>query len=452
MTHFRGLAEQEAHVQIDGAVVEMVVVEDQAVVVGGGADHGVEAAFAGAEGLEGVEGVRGDRQDVAFLGFVAPDFHGAHGAVFVVDAAEVEMSARGFDQFGESVGEAAGADVVDGQDRVVRAEGDAGVDHHLAAALHFGIAALHGIEIEILGLVAGGDGGGGAAAEPDFHGGPAELDDQGFGGDVVFVDVFPFEVAHAARGHNGLVVAAMASVVLQFEGAEESAELGASEFVAEGGAADGRFEHNVQRGGHAVGMGGDVSLPGAGGVRQAEVGDHEGGEAGLGAAAYAGGALVADFAAHPGGGAGEGGDGGGVVVGFDFAEDVQRAGGFAVYVVSEGIGLPPVRVHAVEHAGVVGVGDAGAAGMQRVGVADHVEERQGAFLAVHHPVGVENLVAAMLGIHLRKHDQLGVGGIPFHAPVAVDQVVDFVRAEGEAPIDVRTPQGLRPFTQQRHCA
>ena len=56
-----------------------------------------------------------------------------------------------------------------------RAEGDAAVDHLLATALHFWVAALHGVKVEGFGLRASADGGGCAAAEADFHGRAAEL-------------------------------------------------------------------------------------------------------------------------------------------------------------------------------------------------------------------------------------------------------------------------------------
>ena len=64
-----------------------------------------------------------------------------------MDVAQVEASAGGFDELGQAVGETAGADVVDGQHGVVRAEGDAAVDHLLAAAFHLGIAALDGVKV-----------------------------------------------------------------------------------------------------------------------------------------------------------------------------------------------------------------------------------------------------------------------------------------------------------------
>ena len=81
-------------------------------------------------------------------------------------------------QFRQRVGHAARADVVYRQDRIVGAHLPAAVDHFLRAALHLRIAALHRIEIEILGIGAGVHAGCGAAAQTDQHAGAAQLDQQ----------------------------------------------------------------------------------------------------------------------------------------------------------------------------------------------------------------------------------------------------------------------------------
>jgi hypothetical protein len=73
------------------------------------------------------------------------------------------------DQLGQRVGQAAGADVVDQQDRVVVAQRPAAVDDLLAAALHLRVAALHRGEIEVLAALAARHRRGGAAAEADQH-------------------------------------------------------------------------------------------------------------------------------------------------------------------------------------------------------------------------------------------------------------------------------------------
>ena len=66
-----------------------------------------------------------------------------------------------------------------------------------------------------------------------------------------------------------------------------------------------------------------ILLPRLFGAGNTEIGDRKSGQAGLGLRTPAGGSLVTNFAARTGGGAGEGGDGGGVIVGLNLAEDVD---------------------------------------------------------------------------------------------------------------------------------
>jgi hypothetical protein len=154
-------------------------------------------------------------------------------------------------------------------------------------------------------------------------------------------------------------------------------------------------------------------------------------DAGLGLAADAGGRLVADFAADAGGGAGEGRNGGGVVVGLDLDHEVDLvahvAVGARVAVHAQGVG-----VESLEHAGVVAIGHEGAVGMDGVGVADHLEERQVEGAAVFRPGGRENLVAAVFGVHLSEGDEFGVRRVAAGLAADVEEVVDLFPAEREA--------------------
>ena len=70
-------------------------------------------------------------------------------------------------QFGEGIGEAACADIVNRHNRVVLAQLPAAVDHFLRPALDFGVAALHGIKIQLGMVGTGGHAGSGAAAQAD---------------------------------------------------------------------------------------------------------------------------------------------------------------------------------------------------------------------------------------------------------------------------------------------
>ncbi len=85
-----------------------------------------------------------------------------------------------------------------------------------------------------------------------------------------------------------------------------------------------------------------------------------------------------------------------------------------------------------DHGGVVAVGgqDAGRTGLGAA--ADHLEQGLGLWLSIDDEVGVENLVPAVLAVGLREHHQLDVRRIPAEGAEVLDQVVDFVRRQGQA--------------------
>ncbi len=198
---------------------------------------------------------------------------------------------------------------------------------------------------------------------------------------------------------------------------------------------------------------GNVLFPCLDVARHFEIGDHECGNTCLGTTADTGGTFVADFTTNAGCSAGEGGDRGGVIVCLYFAKNVELARCFAV---SLGCALlvdfPPVGGGARDDAAVVGVGRECAFWVQLVGVADHAEQREFALFAVDDPVGIENLVAAVLGVDLREHDELGVGRVALHLLVGFDQVVDFGGRHGEAPVDVGLVKGGWAFCHEWHGA
>jgi hypothetical protein len=179
-----------------------------------------------------------------------------------------------------------------------------------------------------------------------------------------------------------------------------------------------------------------------------QVGYREAAQPGLGLGALAHRALVADLAAGTGGGAGEGGDGGGVVVGFHLHQDVGGLGVEAVDPFRSGI--EAADGGALDDGGVVGIGRQGGLGPNLMGVADHAEQGFRLLLAVDHPVGVEDLVAAMLRIGLGEHHQFHVGGIALHRLEVLHQVVDLVRGQGQAPVAVGLLQGLPAALEDVH--
>ena len=77
--------------------------------------------------------------------------------------------------------------------------------------------------------------------------------------------------------------------------------------------------------------------------------------------------------------------------------------------------------------------------VQLFGVADHAEQTDALGRAVNREVSVENLVAAVFAVGLRKHHQFNVGRVALELRVqriGVDQVVNFVRRQCQAKLDV----------------
>ena len=192
-------------------------------------------------------------------------------------------------------------------------------------------------------------------------------------------------------------------------------------------------------------------LPGLDEAGDAQVRDREPGHPGLAAGAAAGRRLVADLAAGAGGGAREGGDGGGMVVGLHLHHDLHPPGHGRVPPGAR-VRNEPARRMSAHHGRVVAVRGQHLARAARLRVADHLE--QGAFLpdAVDDPRRVEDLVAAVLGVHLREHHQLRVGRVPVQLAEPGQQVVDLPGIQGESEGGVRRLQGSARVRAQRDRA
>ncbi|RMS46944.1 hypothetical protein ALP71_02843, partial [Pseudomonas coronafaciens pv. garcae] len=85
-----------------------------------------------------------------------------------------------------------------------------------------------------------------------------------------------------------------------------------------------------------------------------------------------------------------------------------------------------------------------------IGVLDHAEQAFFLALPVDVPTGVENLVAAMLGVRLGKHHQLDVMRVALQAIEAGDQVIDFIFGKGQAQFDVGLLQRSTTASQNVH--
>ena len=102
---------------------------------------------------------------------------------------------------------------------------------------------------------------------------------------------------------------------------------------------------------------------------------------------------------------------------------------------------------ALDHGGVVLVGDERALAVLLVGVLDHPEERVRHLLAVDDELRAEDLVAAVLGVHLAEHHELGVGGIAPRGLEAVREILHLRLADRKAELDVRLANGVHALLQ-----
>ncbi len=449
--HLGRLAKQHVQRQIDGLVVKVIIRESEMLLFGGGADDGIGGAFALAQGLEQRQLVLGHGQHIALLGFVAPDFQRAHARLVVRNGTQVEATTAipVAHQLRHGVGETTGTHVVDENDGVVVPQLPAAVDHFLAATLHLGVVTLHGGEVEIFGRLTGRHGGGCAATQADVHGRTTQHDEGRPHRDLPFLDVLAANVADATRQHDGLVVAAHLDAVvarhLLFEGTEVTQDGRATEFVVEGGAAKGPFLHDVKGADDAARLA-EVLLPGLLETGDAQVRDGEAHQARLGFGATACRTLVADFAAGAGGGTREGRDGGRVVVGLHLHQDVDALLVILVLTVG-GAREEAATLAAFHHRGVVFVGRQDMIRRLLEGVLDHLEQRLGLLLAVDGPVGVEDLVTAVLGVRLGKHVELDVVGIATQPGEVGHQVIYFVIGQGQTQGHVGLFQGGATTTQ-----
>ena len=438
--HSRRTPEQHFERHGYGVVGEMPVMDDQLSVVAGRAQHGEGTALTLAQSakLRQSRGIKG--QHVAFLSLVGPDLArrharllGGHGAQFETGAAAGVMH-----QFRQGVGDAAGADVVDGQDRIGIVHLPAAVDHLLGAPLHLGIAALHRGEIEIGAVRTGAHRGGRTSAQADQHARAADLDQQRAGRKLDLEAVRRGYVADAAGDHDRLVVAAHLAVHRQFETTEIAGQIGPAEFVVECRRADRSFDHDLQCRSDSLRLA--VSgfarpvFPGLLEAGNIQVGHRETAQTGLGPGAPTGRALVADLAARTGGGAGKRRDRRRVVVRLDLGENMGLF--LAIEIFSTGSGIEALNRGAIDYRSIVGVGHHRSLGMRLVRLADHAEQGLALVHAIDGPRGIEDLVAAVLRVGLREHHQFDVGGIAIKFGKTRRKVIDLIRRQGQSQFAV----------------
>ena len=119
---------------------------------------------------------------------------------------------------------------------------------------------------------------------------------------------------------------------------------------------------------------------------------------------------------------------------FDFHQRVRHLLVFAIDAIR--VREQSLRHVALHHCGVVVIRDHVALWMQLVRVANHFKQTDRLRFAINDEIGVENLVAAMFRVRLRKHHQFDVGRIALEVEIRVEQIVHFVIRQGQAQINI----------------
>jgi hypothetical protein len=112
-------------------------------------------------------------------------------------------------------------------------------------------------------------------------------------------------------------------------------------------------------------------------------------------------------------------------MGLDLDQDIDRLVIAPIHAGSR-IREPAPAGAALDHRGVVAIGRKHAERGVLVGVANHLEQRTLALTAIDHELRIEDLVAAVLGVHLREHHQLDIAGIALEGAEGLQQVVDVI--------------------------
>ena len=438
------LAEDHVERYVDRAVAKVLVGDDEAAFGVGRADDGERTALALAQGFEHRQRRRRDGEHVALLRLVAPDLARRHARLLRGNRTKLERTAgtSAMRELGQRIGQAAGTDVVNRQNRIALPHLPAAVDDLLRTPLDLGVAALHGIEVEVGRVDTGRHRRRRAAAHADQHPGATELDQERAGRQRMLVRMVGADVAHAARDHDRLVIAAHFAGHLLLERAKVAREVGPAEFVVERCGADRAFDHDRQCGGDAVGLA-EVLFPRVRQSRYPQVRNRESHQSGFRLRTDAGGAFVADLAARSRGGAGKRRDRGRMIVRLDLHQRMRELARRGVPVAFARMEARDGR--AFHHRGVVGIGDHGACGMGAMRLADHREQALRLRHAVDDPLRVEDLVPAVLRVRLREHHELDVGRIAPQAPEICVEVVDLVGRQREPELGIgaleRRPAG-----------
>ncbi|MPN01977.1 hypothetical protein SDC9_149190 [bioreactor metagenome] len=136
-----------------------------------------------------------------------------------------------------------------------------------------------------------------------------------------------------------------------------------------------------------------------------------------------------------------------MVVGFHLDAERRRGDRLAAIALRVRVRAPARRGITFHHRGVVAVGRQHVLRRARLRVLDHLEQRLRLLFTVDNPVGVKNLVAAVLGVGLRKHVQFNVVRVAPQFGERILQIVNFVFRQRQTQTQVSVDQRLTSLTQ-----
>ncbi len=424
---------------------------NQLALFGRNSDYGEWATLTLTQCLEQFQRFGRNSQHIALLAFVAPNLFGRHAGFFQWHGAQIKTGTTAciVGQLRKGIAQATGSHVVDGQNRVTAyatgalPQHPALVDDFLRAALDFGVATLHGIKVQLGGIGAGGHGAGGAAAHADAHARAAQLDEQAASRKFNLVRLRGINNAQAAGNHDGLVVAAQHAIHVAGHGllvfAEVTQQVGPAKLVVEGRAAQGAFDHDLQRAGNVLRLSTGFVGPAA-----PQLGHRKTGQASLGFRAAPRSAFIANLTPSTGRSTGERRNGCWVVVGLHLHQNVV---GFAMFFIARRAnvccatcaiytrcspGHKALDGHAFHHRRVVRIGHQHVLRVGLMGVADHAKHGLRLRNTVNRELGVENLVPAVLAVGLGKHHQFHVGRVAPQRGEGIHQVIDLICSQRQA--------------------
>ena len=185
----------------------------------------------------------------------------------------------------------------------------------------------------------------------------------------------------------------------------------------------------------------EILLPWLRKIGQTQVGHTETTQAGLGFGTGTGGTFIANFTATAGGCAGKWRNCSRVIMRFNFHQNMHGLGDIPVFVVLR-LREKPAGHTALHHGGVILVCRQHTSRRFLMCITYHGKQRMRLINTVYRPARIKDLVAAMLGICLRKHHQFNIVRITAQTRKGITKIVNFILSQCQTHSTVGLDQCL----------